>query len=379
MSDVYVIGGGCTKFGELHNMSAYALLRSACLQALMDAGLSLKDIDAFYVGSVRSISSGSGFASAMGIYGKPVTRVENFCASGMDAVRQGAISIMSRRFKIVLCAGVEKLRDASRRGLGFRTSHPVFSFGATPPGLFALAAVRYMNNYKIKRETLAKVSVKNHRNGSKNPLAHLQMEVTIDNVLSAPIVAYPFGILDCSPVTDGASAVVLAAEDVAGNLGKKIVAIKGFGLAVVPSDPMYNPSFDYSGFPVTGYAAKEAYNMAGIKSVKDEITFAEVHDCFSMTEILNYEGLGIAEKGEGWKLIEEGVVEIDGKLPVNPSGGLESFGHPVGATGTRMIYEIYSQMMGRCGKRQVKDPKCAIAHNIGGAGTVSSVMVIERR
>ncbi len=379
MKEVYVIGAGCTPFGDLHTRDAVAMAREASFQALEDAGVDISDIDIFYVGSVRSVTSGSFLGNALGVRNKPVTRVENFCASGMDAVRQAAIAVMSGQARIALAVGVEKLRDATRRGLGFRSFHPVFVFGATPPGLFALAANRYMHTYGIGRETLAKVAVKNHRNGAKNPLAHFRKEITVETVLKAPIVAYPFGVFDCSPVTDGASAVVIASRDVAEGLGKAQVFIRGFGLAVMHTEPMYDPSFKYTGFPVTTEAAGQAYKMADISRPLEEISFAEVHDCFTMTEILNYEDLGFAEKGEGWKLIEEGVTELEGKFPVNPSGGLKSFGHPIGATGARMIFEVYSQLTGRCGERQVKNAHTGLAHNIGGPGTVSTVMILSLR
>ncbi|MEW5945207.1 MAG: acetyl-CoA acetyltransferase [bacterium] len=377
-SEVYVAGSGCTKFGELHDRDAGDLAREASFRAVEDAGVEMKDVDAFYVGTVRSGAAGSFLAGAIGVRGRPVTRVENFCASGMDAVIHACIAVMSGSARVALAVGVEKLRDALRRGLGFRAGHPVWGFGATPPGLFALAANRYMHEYGIGRETLAKVAVKNHRNGAKNPLAHFRREVTLERVLKAPIVAYPFGVFDCSAVTDGAAAVVVAARDAATGLGKTGVTIKGFGSSVMHGNPMYDPAFEYLGFPVTEEAARKAYGMAGIGDPLKELDFAEVHDCFTMTEILNYEDLGFAPKGEGWKMVEEGATEFDGRFPVNPSGGLKSFGHPVGATGARMIFELHSQILGRCGERQLGKADVGLAHNVGGPGTVSSVMILGR-
>jgi acetyl-CoA C-acetyltransferase len=200
--------------------------------------------------------------------------------------------------------------------------------------------------------------------------------ITEEDVLSAPMIAYPFGLYDCCPVTDGAAAAIITTPQIAKNMAPdRYVKVLGVGVAVTSMRPQMRSDFDWIGWPATTFAAKEAYKMAGIENPKKEVSFAEVHDCFTWTEISNYEDLGFCEKGEGWKLIMDGVTTLEGELPVNPDGGLKSFGHPIGASGLRMIYEVVKQLRGECDKRQVKDPKIGLAHNIGGPGAIGSVTI----
>jgi acetyl-CoA C-acetyltransferase len=233
-----------------------------------------------------------------------------------------------------------------------------------------------MHTYGLTRETLAKVSVKNHYNGSLNPKAHLQKKVTPEEVLTAPIVAYPFGLYDCCPTTDGAAAAIVCRADLAKKYRDDYILVKGVGLSVTSGRPFMDPTYDYLGFRATQQAAAQAYAMAGIKDPLKEIDVAEVHDCFTWTEITNYEDLGFAKKGEGAKLIEEGRTALTGDIPINPSGGLKSFGHPIGASGVRMVYEIVTQLRGQGDSRQVKDPKLGLVHNVGGPGAVSCVAIL---
>jgi acetyl-CoA C-acetyltransferase len=274
---------------------------------------------------------------------------------------------------VALVVGAEKLKDRGGRGLP-RLGHPLLAKGNSAPGLFALAANRYMHTFGMGRETLAKVAVKNHRNGARNPRAHLRMEVTEEQVLKAPIIAWPFGLFDCCPTTDGAAAAILCRADLAPSFKSKSILVKGFGLALTSGRPYFDPTFDYLGFRSTQRAAEQAYCMAGIAAT--DISFAEVHDCFTWTEISNTEDLGFCRKGEGGKLAAEGRTAIDGDIPINPSGGLKSFGHPIGASGVRMIYECVEQLRGRCGDRQVRNPKLGLAHNVGGPGAVSCVIIL---
>src|SRR5438128_1281703 len=268
---------------------------------------------------------------------------------------------------VVLVLGAEKLKDRGGRGIP-RLGHPLLARGNTAPGLFALAANRYMHTFGLGRETLAKVAVKNHRNGARNEKAHLRMEVSEEQVLKAPIIAWPFGLLDCCPTTDGAAAAIICRADLAKRFRKPPVLVKGAGLAVATGRPYFDPTFDYLGFRSTQAAARQAYQAAGITA--EDIDFAEVHDCFTWTEISNIEDLAFCKKGEGGKLVEEGRTALEGDLPVNPSGGLKSFGHPIGASGVRMIYECVTQLRGEAGSRQVKDPELGLAHNVGGPGAV---------
>jgi acetyl-CoA C-acetyltransferase len=231
-----------------------------------------------------------------------------------------------------------------------------------------------MHTFGMGREVLAKVAVKNHYNGARNPKAHLRMEVTEEKVLSAPMIASPFGLLDCCPTTDGAAAAILCRADLAKRFRHEAIMVKGIGLAVTTGRPYFDPTFDYLGFRSTQQAAQQAYRMAGVSA--SEISFAEVHDCFTWTEISNTEDLGFCKKGEGAALVTEGRTALSGDIPINPSGGLKSFGHPIGASGVRMIYECVKQLQGKGGERQVKSPKLGLAHNVGGPGAVSCVVIL---
>jgi len=379
---VAIIGVGCTKFGELHDRSLSELMTEAALAAYADAGIEPERVEAAWLGTF-SPGFGGGKASvtladALRLYGKPITRVENYCATGTDAFRNACLAVAAGVYEVVLVVGAEKLRDRPVRGLQREGTHPYLEAGSTPPGLFALAANRYFHRFGGDRRTLAKVAVKNHRNGALNPKAHFRMEVTEEQVLAAPIIAYPFGLYDCCPTTDGAAAVVICRGDRARQFREDPVYVKGIGLAVETGWPFFDPTFEYIGFPATVAAAAEAYRMAGIRNPAREISVAEVHDCFTWTEIANYEDLGFCKKGEGRYFIEEGRSALTGDLPVNPSGGLKSFGHPIGASGVRMLTEIVLQLRGQAGARQVKNAEVGLVHNLGGPGSVACVVILGR-
>jgi acetyl-CoA C-acetyltransferase len=234
-----------------------------------------------------------------------------------------------------------------------------------------------IHEYGVDKKALAKVAVKNHYNGKHHPKAHIRKEVTEDQVLNAPIISSPLGLFDCCPTTDGAAAVVLTRPELAKKFTDSYALVKGLGLAVETGEPFLKPGFPYIGWPATEKSAAQAYEQAGIEDPKKEIDFAEVHDCFTITEILNIEDLGFAEKGEGWKYLEDGKANVEGgEVAINPSGGLKSFGHPIGATGCRMIAEVTSQLLGRAEGLQVKDAKIGLAHNLGGSGAVCSVAIL---
>jgi len=379
---VAVIGVGCTKFGDNFDMGYEDMAVEAAFAAFHDAGVVPDEIEAAWLGTYSpSLGHGKAAASladALRLYNRPITRVENFCATGTDAFRNGVLAVASGLYDIVLVVGVEKYKDRPGRGIQREGVHPYYNDGATAPGLFALAANRYMHTFGLTRRTLAKVSVKNHHNGALNPKAHLQREVTEEQVLSAPIIAWPFGLYDCCPTTDGSAAAVICRADLAKRFRDDYILVKGVGLAVTTGRPFMDPTFDYLGFRSTQQASGQAYEMAGIKNPVTEIDVAEVHDCFTWTEISNYEDLGFIAKGQGAGLIEEGRTALDGDIPVNPSGGLKSFGHPIGASGVRMVYEIVTQLRGQGGPRQVKDPKIGLVHNVGGPGAVSCVVVLAQ-
>lgn len=383
---VAIIGVGCTKFGELFSMSYGDMALEASYEAFQDAGIEPKDIQAAWLGTAFPIGgmdgdAGTSLADPLGLFHIPMTRVSNFCATGMDAFRNACFAVASGQYDIVLAVGVEKMRDVGPReslvAQRVDTGHPFLTKGRTAPGAFALSATRYMHVYKIDKRPLAEVAVKNHRNGAKNPLAHFRREVTVEQVLSSPMVANPLGLLDCCPTTDGAASAVIVRADIAKSFRPDFVKLKGMGLSIASGlNIFYDSRYDFLGFKATQGAAKQAYEEAGIKDPSLEINFAEVHDCFTITEILNYEDLSFCPRGEGWKFITEGHSTLEGKLPVNPSGGLKSFGHPIGATGVRMIYELTKQLQGKGGDRQVKDSRIGLAHNLGGPGVVSSVVIL---
>ncbi len=377
---VAIIGVGCTKFGDNFDLSYEEMAAEAGFEALADAGIEPDRIEAAWLGTF-SPGQGHGKASvsladSLRFYDKPITRVENYCATGTDAFRNAAMAVAAGVYDVALVLGVEKLKDRPARGLVSEGNHAYQHDGSTAPGIFALSATRYLESFQIGREALAKVAVKNHHNGSLNPKAHFQMEVSEQQVLQAPMVAYPFGLFDCCPTTDGAAAAIVCRADLAPQFRKDYVLLKGIGLAVTSGRPWFEPGYDFTGFEATTAAAAEAYRMAGIENPLAEIDLAEVHDCFTWTEITNYEDLGFCKKGSGAHFIGEGRSTLEGDLPVNPSGGLKSSGHPIGATGVRMIYEITRQLRGQAEARQVRDPKLGLVHNLGGPGSVSCVVVL---
>src|SRR5262252_9729515 len=369
---VAVVGVGCTSFGELYERSAEDLLCDAVGEALADCGCERDRIEAAWVGTVMSTFGGDALADALTLFGRPMTRVQNYCASGMDAFRNACLAVAAGMHDVVLAVGFEKMRDG-----GFarpNRSHPVIDFGERAPHIFALSANRYFARYGASKKTLAAVAIKNHRHGLRSPKAHLRMDVNEDTVLRAPMIYSPLGLFDCCPTTDGAAAAVVCRADLASSFSGVPVWPLGIGLAAVSGQPYYKPSFGYVGFEATVRAAEQAYAQAGI-GPKD-VDFAEVHDCFTITEILNYEDLGFCERGAGGRFVEEGRASLGGEKPVNVSGGLKSYGHPVGATGVRMIYELATQLRGRAGDRQVRNARIGLAHNLGGPAAVSCVSIL---
>ena len=386
MRDVAVIGVGLTKFGELWDKSFRHLIAEAGSRAILDSGISGSDIDAMYIGSMSSgrfigqehvgalVADASGF-SHLHI---PSTRVEGACASGGLAIREGYLSIASGLNDVVVVGGIEKMNDVA----GSSATETLVTaadqeweafFGATFPGIYALIATRHMHEYGTTREQLAQVAVKNHANGALNPHAQYRREITVEQVLNSTMVAYPLSILDCSPVTDGAASIVLCAAEKAKKFADKPVKIIGSGQA---SDSLaLHGRRDICTLDSTVHASKMAYNQAKI-AAKD-VDVAEVHDCFTIGEICAIEDLGFVEKGQGGKAIENKITTLDGKIPVNTSGGLKAKGHPVGATGVAQVVEITQQLRGDADKRQVKNAKIGLAHNVGGSGATCTVHVLE--
>jgi acetyl-CoA C-acetyltransferase len=363
------------------------MIVEAAYEAFEDANVSPSQIQAAWLGTCFPDSggyqgnAGASLADALSLYKAPISRVANYCATGTDAFRNACFAVASGVYDIVLVVGAEKMRDVTPReslvGQLAETGHPVHGKGVTAPGMFALIATRYFDCFGIGRETLAKVAMKNHRHGSLNPKAHFQKEITLEQYLKAPMVADPLGLYDCCPQTDGAAAAVICRADLASTFSQEPLFVKGLGLANPVGDKLaFDPESDFISFQATKEAAQQAYDQAGIKDPFKEIDVAEVHDCFTITELVTYEDLGFCRKGEGPQFIDKGVSSLDGELPVNTSGGLKSCGHPIGASGLRMIGEITDQLRGRAGRRQVKGAKRGLIHNLGGLGAVTSVIVL---
>lgn len=374
-----IIGVGCTKFGELWEKDAEDLIVEAAFAAMDDAGVGPDDIEATWVGTLYDFTglSGSAAAEPLKLFGRPATRVENFCASGMDAFRNACLAVASGVYDVVLACGVEKLMDVGGSGLPVDMGHPVMR-GASAPALFALAATRCFHEYGWTREDLAHVAVKNHKNGALHPKAHFQRPVTLDTVLNAPMIAWPLGRLDCCAMSDGAAAVVVTRPEIARRSKHKhdYALTKANAVAMHTIRPVYRSSFDFLGFPATQIAARQAFADAGIDNPAEEIDLAEVHDCFTITEILNIQDLGFCARGDGVKFVRDGHADVDGKVAINASGGLKCFGHPIGATGCRMLCEVTKQIQGRAEGAQVKNARLGLAHNLGGPGSVCAVTIL---
>jgi len=381
---VAIIGVGSTEFGELWEKSFRSIFLSAGLSALEDAGIGGKEIEAIYVGNMSGgkfidqehiaalIADHSGLAE----FGIPAVRVENADASGGSAFRQAYMAVASGIHDIVIAAGVEKVTDANdpMEIISTAVDQEWERFvGANLPAIYALIARLHMHRFGTTEEDLAMVAVKNHRNAVHNPRAQFRREVSIEDVMSSPYVAEPLKVLDCAPLSDGASAVILASEEVAKKLCDTPIYVDACTQA---SDYMsIQNRRDVLTFEAVVRASREAYKIAGIEA--KDIDVAEVHDSFTIAEILAYEDLGFAKKGEGMKLIREGETEIGGKIPVNTSGGLKACGHAVGATGIRQIVDLVLQLRGEAGKRQVNADK-ALALNIGGSGATAVVSILSR-
>jgi acetyl-CoA C-acetyltransferase len=376
-----IIGVGCTKFGELWEKDAEDLIVEAAFEAMDDAGVTPDDIEATWVGNLYDFTglSGSVAAEPLKLFGKPTTRVENFCASGMDAFRNACFAVASGVYDVVLACGVEKLMDVGGSGLPVDMGHPVMR-GASAPAMFALAATRCFHEYGWTREDLAHVAVKNHKNGALHPKAHFRRPITLNTALSAPMIAWPLGRFDSCGMSDGAAALVITRPEIAKKSRHKhdYAVTKANALTMHSFLPMYRASYDWLGFPATQNSAKLAYAEAGIKNPVEEIDLAEVHDCFTITELLNIQDLGFCKQGEAPKFVRDGHADVDGKIAVNASGGLKCFGHPIGATGCRMLCEITKQIQGRAEGAQVKNARLGLAHNLGGPGSVCAVTILGR-
>ena len=367
---VAIIGMGCTKFGERWDAGADDLMVEAAYEAYEDAGLVPKDIQAAWLGTVQTGRTGQPLAQALKLDYVPITRVENACATATDAFRNASYAVAAGIYDIVLALGVEKLKDSGFSGLAIPDSVGSEVAPPTPPpSQFAMAATRYFYHYGIPYEegkrTLAQIASKNHHNGTLNPKAHFQREVSVEQVMAAPMVAWPLGLYDCCGVSDGAAAAIITTPEIARSLRQDYVLVKGLGLAV-GSFGILRDDWDFVHFPENVRAAQASYEEAGITDPREELDLAIVHDCFTITELIIAEDLGFSPRGRAREDVEGGSFTLEGDLPINTDGGLKCFGHPVGASGIRMIYEVYKQLQGKAGPRQLNKADLGLTHNLGG-------------
>jgi acetyl-CoA C-acetyltransferase len=382
---VVILGMGCTRFGERWDMGGEELLVEAFQECLQDAGIGKDEIEAAWLGTCfPSISVGQSalpLSISLRLDNIPVTRVENFCASGTESFRGAVYAVASGAADIALAAGVEKLKDTGYGGLpefGAEAGPKNFMIGPnmTAPGAFAQLASGYGAKYGVSDEDIKKgmahISAKSHANGVKNPKAHLRKAVTEEQIMAAPIIAHPLGLFDCCGVSDGAACAIVTTPEIAKSLGKKdLVAVKALQLSLSNGYEMGYNDWEVDHFVTTTRASKRAYDEAGIKNPREELSMIEVHDCFSITELVTMEDLHISKRGEACKDIQDGFFDADGGVPCQIDGGLKCFGHPIGASGLRMMYEMYLQLSGRAGDRQLKDPKFGLTHNLGGFPTMN--------
>lgn len=385
---VAIVGMGCSKFGERWDVGLNDLAIEAAYEAYEDAGVGPEDIQACWFGTVSAPLIGVGAtvaAEALKLHGIPITRNENWCTTGHMALRDACLGVASGMYDVVLALGVEKLKDTGFPGLGTgRGMDPVYEARRTSPGSFALISARYFLKYGLSREegkrTIAKIAVKNHHNGSMSPKAHFHNEVTLEQVVNAPIIAWPLGLFDCCGNSDGAAAAIIVRADQAKKFRDDPIYVKGLGTAMDSMLPHNRPGFDWTRFESLMSSSQQAYQQAGITNPREQIDVAIVHDCFTITELTIYENFGFSRWGGAKEDIDNGFFELGGGLPVNSDGGLKCFGHPVGASGLRMTYEVYKQIQGKVQtpQRQIKDVKYGLSHTFGGPPQVSCVAILGR-
>ena len=376
---VAILGMGCAKFGERWNDDAEQLMVEAYLEAMTDAGIEASQLDAAWLSvgfdAMNIGPSGIPAAMALRLPNIAVTKVENYCASGTEAFRGAVYAVASGAADIAIAIGVEKLKDTGYGGLPVRSRGTIFDMigvVGSAPGNFAQLASAYEAKHGVQKADLkramAHVSVKSHANGVKNPKAHLRKAVDMDTVLNAPMIAEPLGLFDCCGVSDGAAVAIVTTPEIARSLGKTdIVTVKALQLAVSNGWELQGAGWDGSYLPTTRIAATKAYKEAGITDPGKQVSLMEVHDCFSITELVTMEDLHISQEGKGWKDVLDGRFDADGSNPCQIDGGLKCFGHPIGASGIRMIYENYLQLLGRAGERQRREqPVFGLSHNLGG-------------
>jgi acetyl-CoA C-acetyltransferase len=359
---VAIVGMGCTPFGEHWDKGASDLLVDAAKDALASARIGLDAVDAFWLGTLYSGQSGLTLSRPLKIDYKPVSRLENYCATGSEAFRNACYAVASG------ASGFSGLPGVAIPGDGTRAS-------LTAPATFSLLAPAYAKKYGLEeaqlKEVMTRIAWKNHRNGALNPRAQFRKEVPKDTIACSPLVAGSLGIFDCSGVSDGSAAAIIVRAEDAHHYTDRPLFVKALSFVAGPAAGPIDPDYDYTTFPEVVASAADAYAQAGIKDARAELAMAEVHDCFTPTELVLMEDLGFASRGTAWKEVLGGAFDLDGELAVNPDGGLKSFGHPIGASGLRMLFECWLQLRGEAGKRQIasvaRGRTLALTHNLGGA------------
>ncbi len=371
---VAIIGVGCTRFAEHWDKSLDDLIVDAALAAYDSAGVAQHDIDAFWFGTSQSAASGLAMGGPLKIHGKPISRVENYCATGSEAMRQAAYAVASGAYDTAMALGAEKVTDSGYQGLN---AFPIPTDGTqrtlTAAAMFSLMLPAYAQRYGVDEDRLryaaARIAEKNHANGALNPLAQFRRQVSAADICEMPAVAGRLSVFDCAGVADGAAAAILCRASEAHKYCDDPLYVKALSLVAGTGAGSLDPDYDYTTLPECAWSAAEAYAQAGVSDPRSEIALAEVHDCFTPTELVLMEDLGFSERGQAWEDVLEGHFDIDGRLPVNTDGGLKSFGHPVGASGLRMLYEIWLQLRGAApAERSIpaSDRTLGLTHNLGG-------------
>jgi len=370
---VAIVGMGCTNFGEQWDQGLDDLILDATGQTFNSSGIAKGDVDAFWIGTAQSGMSGITLARPLQLEGKPVTRVENYCATGSEALRAAAYAVASGAYDVAMAVGAEKVKDSGYQGLN--ANNPPGDGTArtlTAAAMFSMVAPAYGAKYGVDEDqmtdVLATISAKNHYNGARNPRAQFRREVSKETICASPRVAGRLGVFDCAGVADGAAAAIVVRAEDAHRYTDKPIYIKALSFAAGSGSGLIDPDYDYTHFPECELAARDAYAQAGITDPRHQLAFAEVHDCFTPTELVLMEDLGFAERGTAWKEVLAGTFALDGELPINPDGGLKSFGHPVGASGLRMSFECWLQLRGEATpERQLHSERTlALTHNLGG-------------
>jgi acetyl-CoA C-acetyltransferase len=372
---VAIVGMGCTRFAEHWDKGVDELLLDATGDAFAAAGVTKDDVDAYWLGTAQSGMSGMVLAKPLKLEGKPVSRVENMCATGSEALRQAAYAVASGAYDVAMAVGVEKVKDSGYQGLN---AFPIPTDGTnrtlTAAAMFSMVAPAYAQRYGVDRgelrRVLARIASKNHHNGARNERAQFRREMSVDQICAMPSVAGDLSVFDCAGVADGAAAAVVVRAEDAHRYTDDPLYVKALSFVAGNGSGLTDPAYDYTTFPEIAACAADAYAQAGVTDPRAEIAMAEVHDCFTPTELVLMEDLQFCERGTAWKEILAGTFDLDGDLPVNPDGGLKSFGHPVGATGLRMMFEAWLQLRGEAPEERrvgtVGDRTLALTHNLGG-------------